>query len=226
MRETFADQLAELENRMIDHLAAAANTLATVAVAIEHTTAQRAALLALDAQTLRERVRRLHADLVALAARQTPVAGDLRLLMGVIETAHHTTLIANQFEQISEQLWVTHLAVIDRLGATQKLARMCALASGQLQKAAIAFHTRDLTSARQIDRDDDTIDQLNREIFETTAQTDLPAEERELALRHVLIARCLERVADNAVDIAEQAAFVMTAELQEFSDASQPRRRT
>ena len=103
---------------------------------------------------------------------------------------------------------------------------MCALASSQLQKAAIAFHTRDLASAQQLDRDDDTIDRLNREIFEAAAYAELPAEEHELALRHVLIARCLERVADNAVDIAEQAVFVMTAEVREFSDASQPRRRT
>ena len=40
-----------------------------------------------------------------------------------------------------------------------------------------------------------------------------PPSELELALRHVLIARSLERVGDNAVDIAEQAAFLATAQL-------------
>jgi phosphate uptake regulator len=51
------------------------------------------------------------------------------------------------------------------------------------------------------------------------------ARERELALRYVLIARSLERIGDNAVDIAEQAVFLVTAELQEFSDASRPKLR-
>ena len=38
----------------------------------------------------------------------------------------------------------------------------------------------------------------------------------------VLVARALERIADNAVDIAEQASYVVTGELREFSDASHP----
>jgi phosphate uptake regulator len=48
---------------------------------------------------------------------------------------------------------------------------------------------------------------------------------RELALRHVLIARSLERVGDSAVDIAGQASFLATALLREFSDASHPKPR-
>ena len=43
-----------------------------------------------------------------------------------------------------------------------------------------------------------------------------------LGLRMVLVARALERIADNAVDIAEQASYVVTGELREFSDASHP----
>jgi phosphate transport system protein len=38
----------------------------------------------------------------------------------------------------------------------------------------------------------------------------------------VLCARALERIADNAVDIAEQVCYVITGELREFSDASHP----
>jgi phosphate transport system protein len=38
----------------------------------------------------------------------------------------------------------------------------------------------------------------------------------------VLAARALERIADNAVDIAEQVSYVITGELREFSDASHP----
>ena len=84
---------------------------------------------------------------------------------------------------------------------------------------------RDLTAAQQVDHDDDAIDKLNRAIFEATLELDDAPEKRELASRHVLIARSLERVGDNAVDIAEQAAFLATAQLREFSDASRPKPR-
>ena len=52
-----------------------------------------------------------------------------------------------------------------------------------------------------------------------------PNVQLQLAMRHVLIARSLERIGDNAVDIAEQAAFLVSAELREFTDASRPRER-
>ena len=36
----------------------------------------------------------------------------------------------------------------------------------------------------------------------------------------MLVARAIERIGDNAVDIGEQVAFVVTGEFREFSDAS------
>jgi len=36
------------------------------------------------------------------------------------------------------------------------------------------------------------------------------------------VGRALERVGDNAVDIGEQTAFVVTGLLREFSDSSHP----
>lgn len=208
---------------MIDHLAAAADVLGAVALAVTDPTARDATVIALDGRTLRERAHLLHDTLIVVAARQAPVAGDLRLLMGLVDASHHTTLIANQFKHISEQLSIADLTLVDGAGTGEKLAHMCALARAQVQKAAVIFHTRDVASVPQADRDDDMIDNLNRQIFQMAAQADLPAEERELALRHVLIARCLERIGDNAVGIARQTEFVMTARLR-HGDASHQHR--
>lgn len=38
----------------------------------------------------------------------------------------------------------------------------------------------------------------------------------------VLVARAIERIADNTFDIGEQTAFVVTGLFREFTDASQP----
>jgi phosphate transport system protein len=37
-----------------------------------------------------------------------------------------------------------------------------------------------------------------------------------------LVSRALERIGDNAVDIGEQTAFVVTGLFREFSDSSHP----
>jgi len=44
----------------------------------------------------------------------------------------------------------------------------------------------------------------------------------EWGLRMNVLARQLERVGDNAVDIGEQVAFLLTGEFREFTDASHP----
>jgi phosphate transport system protein len=38
----------------------------------------------------------------------------------------------------------------------------------------------------------------------------------------ILVARCLERIGDNTVDIAEQVVFVVTGLFREMADASTP----
>ena len=39
-------------------------------------------------------------------------------------------------------------------------------------------------------------------------------------MRQKWVARCFKRVGNNAVDIGEQTAFLVTGELREFTDAS------
>jgi phosphate transport system protein len=73
-----------------------------------------------------------------------------------------------------------------------------------------ALARRDLDLARRLPELDDPLYRLNRGM-----------------LRQVLAAsddksRQLERIGDNAVDIAEQVAFLVTGEFHEFTDASHP----
>ena len=47
-------------------------------------------------------------------------------------------------------------------------------------------------------------------------------EMREWAMFMILVARCLERIAGNTIDIAEQTVFVVTGLFRELADQSQP----
>ena len=48
---------------------------------------------------------------------------------------------------------------------------------------------------------------------------------QEWGMRMIVVARCIERIGDNAVDIGEQTEFLVTGEFHEFSDASHCSRR-
>ena len=56
--------------------------------------------------------------------------------------------------------------------------------------------------------------------FSRAVEIGTDADRREWAMSMMLVARAIERIGDNAVDIGEQVAFVVTGEFREFSDAS------
>jgi phosphate transport system protein len=225
VRAAFAQQLGRIEHRIEDEIERAAVMLADIADAIQIPTAGNAAQIAEEGGRLHQAGRSVDAQLVVVTARQSPVASDLRLVLALIDVAHHGALIARQFELISEQLASVTEVAIGGAATAVKLSAMAHLAGSQLLHAVTAFASRDLALAQRIDVEDDELDDINRDIFEAAVALEDPPEQRELALRHVLIARSLERVGDNAVDIAEQAVFLVTAERWEFTDASRPKPR-
>ena len=91
-------------------------------------------------------------------------------------------------------------------------------------QAKRAFEERDVEMAQDLVRQDDVVDDLNRDCFRLALEIGDDADKREWAMTMLLAARALERTADNAVDIGEQVAFVVTGLFREFEDASHPRR--
>ena len=199
MREAFAARLAELERRIEDELERAAVLLADIADAIQAPSADKVQEIVDEAARVRQAGRGVDAELVIVTARQAPVASDLRLVLALIEVAHHSVLIANQFDLIGEQLTNFEPAAVDRSVTAAMLSAMTHLAGSQLLHAVSAFASRDLDRALRIDVEDDEIDKLNREVFEAAVALQDAPEQREPALRHVLVARSVERIADNAV---------------------------
>ena len=67
---------------------------------------------------------------------------------------------------------------------------------------------------------DDEIDACNREVFRIAVEIGDEPDAREWAMTMMLVARAIERIGDNAVDIGEQTAFVVSGCYREFEDAS------
>jgi phosphate transport system protein len=85
-----------------------------------------------------------------------------------------------------------------------------------------AFARRDVELAEDLVRQDEQINRCNRQVFRIALEIGDDPDTREWAMHMMLVARALERVGDNAVDIGEQVAFVVTGLFREFTDASHP----
>jgi phosphate transport system protein len=225
MRGGFAEELLAIEQQLAEGFEEIGQTLEAIAETILEPASQDATRLVAAANILRSTSRQIDARLVAVTALQAPVANDLRLVLSLIQVAQHAALIANQFDLIGEQLYELDPDAQDPQQTAGQLSLMTELAGRQVQHAVRAFVARDAESALELQREDDALDRLNRQVFQATYALDGDHGERELAVRYVLIARSLERIGDNAVDIAEQAVFLVTAQLQQFSDASRPKPR-
>ena len=103
------------------------------------------------------------------------------------------------------------------------VSRMGELAISEVRQAKQAFLLRDVDLALDLVRQDEEINKLNRDVFRMGVAAGGSDEDRlEWVLTMVMVARAIERVGDNAVDIGEQVAFVVTGLFREFSDASHP----
>jgi phosphate transport system protein len=104
----------------------------------------------------------------------------------------------------------------------ERILRMGRAARTEVTQAKTAFATRDVELAEDLVRQDQCINLLNREIFQLAIDVGTDPDTREWAMHMVMVARAIERIGDNAVDVGEQTAFVVTGLFREFSDSSHP----
>jgi phosphate transport system protein len=152
-------------------------------------------------------------------ARQTPVATDLRLVLALLHNALHLERIGDQCVTIAK---LTKLS--SHLGAKQavmeSLVDMGDRSAEMVKLSLDAFAERNVQQARELHQLDELIDRANRQVFNEVLSYVHDVEALEWGMRQITAARCFERIGDNAVDIGEQTAFLVTGELTEFTDAS------
>ncbi len=156
-----------------------------------------------------------------LFALQTPVASDLRLLTVLLHVNLHLERVADQAVNLAK---ITKLArgLPQSPKVLQHLEEMGAIALRMVAAAMDALARLDLDLARRLPEMDEPIDRLNRGMLQEVLEASDDKRMLEWGVRMHLVSRQIERIGDNAVDIGEQVAFLVTGEFREFTDASHP----
>jgi phosphate transport system protein len=221
-RMHYQDQLDELEKNALGGLDLVIASLDRTMEAVQHQDMELAELVIADDDRIDGRYLEVHQEILTLLATQAPVATDLRLISALLHVMHSIERMGDQCVNISKVIPLTghdapvHDEMVDRIVLMGKQGR------SMLSQAKKAFEGRDIELARDLVRQDDLIDNLNKECFQIAVQVGDDADVREWAMTMMLVARALERIGDNAVDIGEQVAFVVTGLFREFEDASHP----
>jgi phosphate transport system protein len=221
-RVDFREALAGLELRGLDGLNLVSVTLDRVMEAIEHADVELAELVIASDDVIDGRYLEVHQSLLTLLATQAPVATDLRLVAALLHVMKNIERMGDQCVNIAKMIPLSgHTPPADGQ-MVSNLLTMGSRVKAIIAQARRAFEARDIEMARDLVRQDDVVDNLNKQCFRLALELGDDADQREWAMTMMLVSRALERIGDNAVDIGEQVAFLVTGLFREFEDASHP----
>jgi phosphate transport system protein len=219
-RAQFHEELAQLEQQALGAIDMVVGQLDRALESVAHQDVELASFVIADDDRLDGRYLEVNQGILSLLALQAPVATDLRVVAALLHVIKHVERMGDQCVNIAKLIPLAGHEPPVRQEIIDKLLEMGQFARSEALQCRMAFAERDVALARDLVRQDRDINRLNREIFNMALTVGDDPDTREWAMHMVLVARALERIGDNAVDIGEQTAFVVTGLFREFSDAS------
>ena len=222
VRVHYQEDLEELESTALDGLDLVVQALDRTIEAVQHQDTELAQLIIAEDDVLDGRYLEVHQRLLTMIATQAPVASDLRLISALLHVMKNMERMGDQCVNIAKMLPIVgHDPPADER-MLKNIFTMGKQVRSLITQVKRAFADRDVDLARDLVRQDDVVDNLNKECFQIAIEIGDDHDRREWAMTMILVARALERIGDNAVDIGEQVAYVVTGLFREFEDASHP----
>jgi phosphate transport system protein len=216
IRNRFRADLEALEEQTLGGLDLVVSQLDRALESISYQDVELAGMVVADDDRIDGRYLEVHQGVLSLFARRPPSAGDLRLLAALLHMIRCIERMGDQCVNMAKLVPLsgyeapkdkTILDLMDQMGISVRQ---------QVKEAKESFKTRHVSLARDLVRQDADVNRLNREIFDRAVEVGDDPEMREWAMFMILVARCLERIGDNTIDIAEQTVFVVTGLFREI----------
>lgn len=216
-RSHFHDDIADLEQTMLN-VGEMAERMVTLAVSalIDRNEEAIDEVISMDAE-----VDRIYAEAhnrwMQLMARQQPVASDLRVMSVLLHLNVTLERMGDQTVNMVKLARATRgLPHAEKI--VEQIREMGDLVRPMIRTSLQAFARRDLDEALLLPAMDEPVDRLNRNMYREVVACGPDQQLLEWATRMMMVSRALERIGDQAVDIAEQVAFLVTGEMHEFSE--------
>ena len=214
-RSVFHHDLDALEEEMRAMAGLARTALDSSVRALLHADAELCAAVIAGDDRIDAAYEQVELHAIDIMGRQQPVASDLRLLVAMLHVALNLERIGDMAVDVASatRSSLGLPAGADILGRLQEMGDS---AVSMIDAAMDALTERDLVRCEQVAELDDRIDDIHRGMLEHVLPLGASPQEQEWVLRMLQVSRYLERAADHAVDIAEQAWFLTTGHLREL----------
>ena len=204
----FHDQLDALKRQLID-MSEHAERLVEVSVQalLEHDADKAHAVITGD-RTVDALEIEVEQAAIALLALQQPLARDLRYIIGAIKVSSDLERVGDHGVNIAESA-LRLIEMKSTITPDPEIQDMARRSRDMLRDALDAFVRADGSLGRAVCRADDAVDSLHDSVFRIllTHMMESPPRISE-ALELLLVSRNLERVADLATNIGEDAVYL------------------
>jgi phosphate transport system protein len=214
MRITFDRELADLHGRLVALGRTVWAQLDDALVALANCDADAAERVIRRHRQVGQVSAEIEWGLLCILARQAPVARDLRLVAGLLHVNEHLERMGGLCANVAKAVPglanrpppTEALVMLNEMGAHVRrvvTASLACLADG------------DAAAAERLPAIDQAVDRLNDRVFAQIKKSNEPTA-LGWAPQLVLLARFLERLGDQAVDVGEQVRFIVTGEVREL----------
>jgi phosphate transport system protein len=160
----------------------------------------------------------VHQQWTGLMARFQPMGSDLRRMSVLLQLNATFERMGDQCVNIAKIAQFNEgLPRVERI--CDQIREMGDLVRPMIRASIEAYLRRDLDEAKLLPAMDQPVDRLNANMYKEIVAVAGNPEMLEWATKTLMAARALERVGDQAVDFAEQTAYLITGERAEFVEA-------
>jgi phosphate transport system protein len=209
IRSVFQDELDSVSQTLFDLSVMVSDSMAKATRAISEKNLSLAEEVISNDEKIDTVQHDLDARIIDIIARQQPVASDLRALVTALRMSADLERMGDLAHHVAKVVRLRHpagavpdqvLGLIESMGVTaEKIAT----------KTGVVISTRDVALAAQVEKDDDEMDLLHRQLISALIA---PTWEHgvETAIDLTLLGRYYERYADHAVSVARRVIFLVT----------------
>jgi phosphate transport system protein len=209
MREEFQADLNEV-NRLLVTMAEAVRAALRKATAALLTADLKAAESVMERDVEVDAIyRQVESKVADTIARQAPVAVDLRTVITALHISADLERMGDLAEHVAKTAQRRHPSPAVPAELRPVFKQMGVVADRMAEKITGLIAEPVASKAAELERDDDAMDKLERELFKVLLDDDWPYG-AETAIDGALLGRFYERYADHAVNIGEQLVYLVT----------------
>src|ERR1700690_4404943 len=161
-RHQFRETLRELERQALGGLDLVTGQLDRALESISYQDVELAAMVVVDDDRIDGRYLEVHQGILSMLARQSPVAGDLRIVAALLHIVRCIERMGDQCVNIAKLVRLSGDEAPKDQEILDTIERMGQLASSQASQAREAFATRNVALAQHLVGLNGDIERLNR----------------------------------------------------------------